>query len=129
MENVTINIPAMYPFPAITLSGHPRHLRLIAHCLGSVGDGDHSPLCTNLGRKLWRHLSQFENVDQEWDDTHGLFSQGMEAALRRPYEGHFNYATQWAEHEHDLSWAEAATYRPAWAWHMARAIYEQMGGD
>ena len=53
----------------------------------------------------------------------------MRAALARQWGGRFNYATQWAEYEHVLSQAEAATYRPAWAWHMARHIYEQMGGD
>lgn len=127
MENVTIDIPAMYPFPAITLSGHPRHLRLIAHCLDSVEEGDYAALCINLGHKLWKHLSQLENAEQECDDAHGLFSLGMRAALRHPYGGHCTYATDWAWFTHECSVPE--TYRPAWAWHMARAIYEQMGGD
>lgn len=129
MENVTINIPAMYPFPALTLSGHPRHLRLIAHCLTAVEGGDYMALCFNLGRKLWVHLKQLENGDQEWHEARDVFRSGMEVALRQPYGGQFDYATEWALREHGCSRVEAATYRPAWAWHMARAIYEQMGGD
>ena len=61
----TINIQAMYPFPAITLSGHPRHLRLIAHCLTSVGEGDYMPLCINLGQKLASHLLHHDNSEYE----------------------------------------------------------------
>lgn len=134
MENVTINIHAMYPLPAITLSGHPRHLRLIAHCLTAVEKGDYTPLCINLDHKLLSHLchlEQLENGDQEWHEAHDVFRSGMEAALtiHRQWGMIFNYATQWAEYEHGLSRVEAATYRPAWAWHMARHIYEQMGGD
>lgn len=132
MENVTINIHAMYPFPAITLSGHPRHLRLIAHCLTSVEEGeegDHVALCINLGHKLWVHLEQLENRDREWHEARDVFKSGMEAALHHPYGGHFTYATEWALWEHNCTRELAATYRPAWAWHMARHIYEQMGGD
>ena len=127
----TINIPAMYPLPAITLSGHPRHLRLIAHCLTSVEKGDYTPLCINLGLKLVVHVRHHDNSCSEWDEVdeaHSLFVRGMRAALAVP-GGNYNHATLWAEYEHGLSLAEAATYRPAWAWHMARAIYEQMGGD
>lgn len=125
----TINIPAMYPFPTITLSGHPRHLRLIACCLDSVGEDDYMALCFNLGRKLWVHLKQLENGDQEWHEARDVFRSGMEAALRHPYGGQLTCATEWAQYEHGLSRVEARTYRPAWAWHMARHIYEQMGGD
>ena len=125
----TINIQVMYPFPAITLSGHPRHLRLIAHCLTAVEGGDYTALCINLGHKLASHLLHHDNSEYEWSKAHDSFAKGMRAALARQWGGRFNYATQWAEYEHILSLAEAATYRPAWAWHMARHIYEQMGGD
>lgn len=128
----TINIPAMYPFPAITLSGHPWHLRLIAHCLTAVEKGDYTPLCINLDYKLVSHLLLLDNEEEyKFSEAHDLFVRGMRTALTIPRHGGmiFNHAPQWAEYEHGISRVEAATYRPAWAWHMARHIYEQMGGD
>lgn len=51
-----------------------------------------------------------------------VFCRTMGLAL-----GDHRYAVIWAEANHGLARREAAKLRPAWAAHIARAIYEQIG--
>ena len=102
-----ISVPAMFPFPAIEFPEDTPRLRNLAYYLSIVGKGnDWSPICYQL-----------VNLDT---DAYYFFSAHIASALH-PYK----YVTQWASCTHDHVYS--GSMRPAYAAHISRSIYEQIG--
>jgi len=104
-----IHVPAMYPFPAIDFPGDIPQLRNLAHYLKVLGDeGLCNPLCFQLDDLNYNACLFFRDPINEATD---------------PFES----ITFWAECNHGIPKNEAAEFRPEYAYHISRSIYEQIG--
>ena len=102
-----INVPAMYPFPAIEFPEDIPRLRNLAYYLSIVGEGnDWCPMCYQLA-----------NLDT---DAYDFFGAHIANAL-----GPYHYVTGWAAGTHGA--ISTGSLRPAYAAHISRSIYEQIG--
>ena len=104
-----IHVPAMYPFPAIDFPEDISQLRNLAHYLKVLGDRG---LCHCMCYQL--------------DD----FNRNARLFFRDPISeamGTFGYLTSWARCNHGISESEAEKFRPEYAYHISRSIYEQIG--
>ena len=102
-----ISVPAMYPFPAIKFHKDIPQLRNLAYYLSIVGKGnDWSPICYQL-----------VNLDT---DAYDFFGAHIANALKP-----CNYVTEWAYYTHNHR--SSGSMRPAYAAHISRSIYEQIG--
>jgi len=121
MVKVKVQVPAMYPFPAVAFEGNLETLRVLATVLTSVAKNkDTSYLC---GQVPHHYVKIYGDLGGKAEQIITLFCDAVEDAL-----GDCDFATTWARKTHGLEDTEvAAAYRPAWAAHMARSIYEQIG--
>jgi len=104
-----IHVPAMYPFPAIDFPEDIPQLRNLAHYLKVLGDrGLCHPMCLQL--------------DGLNHNAHLFFLDLISEAI-----GTFGYITSWANLKHGISKNEASKFRPEYAYHISRSIYEQIG--
>ena len=110
-----IVIPAMHPCPELRIDADVPGLRLIAHTLTRIHQrGWTNPLCTQLERML--------GDGPECDDANEAFAWAVSGAID-PY----GYLTTHLEVRHHIECDAAAAFRPLWAAHIARSIYEQIG--
>jgi hypothetical protein len=97
----------MYPFPAVEFPEDIPRLRNLAYYLSIVGEGDDwGPICYQL-----------VNLDT---NAYFFFSTHIANAL-----GPYHYVTQWATSTHGAMLS--GRMRPAYAAHISRSIYEQIG--
>lgn len=107
-----ITVPAMWPFPALEFEEDIASLRLIALALMHVAKNQiTSGLCANIEIELETNYTATE-----------VFSKAMACAIGWKLE-----ATKYAADIHGIDCTKAALMRPAWAAHIARSIYEQIG--
>lgn len=112
-----ITIPAMHPCPELRIDADVPELRLIAHTMTRIHERGHcSALCIQHVREL-----MLLGVDFGIADDHAL-SRAVGTAIR-----HYSYLTNYLIHEQNVEVTEAAAFRPLWAAHIARSIYEQIG--
>lgn len=118
---VKVQVPAMYPFPAVTFEGKLETVRVLAIVLTSVAKNkDTNYLC---GQVPHHYVKIYGDLGCKAKQVCDLFCNAVADAL-----GDCAFATTWARKTHGLEDPEvAAAYRPAWAAHMARSIYEQIG--
>lgn len=118
---VKVQVPAMYPFPAVTFEGNLETLRALAIVLTSVAKNkDTSYLC---GQVSYYYVIIYGGLGGNVEQVCKLFLNAVADAL-----GDCGFATTWARKTHGLKdYEDAAAYRPAWAAHMSRSIYEQIG--
>lgn len=110
-----ITIPAMHPCPELYIDADVPVLRLIAHTLTQIHQqGLTNPLC------LQHELILGDGP--ECDAANKAFAWAMSDALD-PYA----YLPTYLEVFHHIEHNEAAAFRPIWAAHIARSIYEQIG--
>lgn len=108
-----ITIPAMHPCPELHLDADVPELRIIAHTMTRIHNRGHlSALCIQHARELGLLGVEFGNA----------VSEAVATAIR-PYSSLTNYLI----HEQSVEVGEAAAFRPLWAAHIARSIYEQIG--
>jgi len=121
MVKVKVQVPAMYPFPAVAFESNLETLRALAIVLTSVAKNkDTSYLC---GQVSHYYVIIYGGLGGNVEQVCKLFLNAVADAL-----GDCGFATTWARKTHGLKDIEdAAAYRPAWAAHMARSIYEQIG--
>jgi len=104
-----IHVPAMYPFPAIDFPEDIPQLRNLAHYLKVLGDeGLCHPICFQLDDLNYNACLFFRNPIKE-------------ATVP------FGYITAWANRKHGTPKEEADKFRPEYAYHISRSIYEQIG--
>lgn len=118
---VKVQVPAMYPFPAVIFEGKLETVRVLAAVLTSVAKNkDTSCLC---GQVSYFITKTYGDTISTADQVTDLFCNAMADAL-----GNYAFATTWAWQTHGIEDTEhAAAYRPTWAAHMSRSIYEQIG--
>lgn len=110
-----ITIPAMHPCPELYIDADVPVLRLIAHTMTRIHQqGLTNPLCLQHEIML--------GDGPECDAANKAFAMAMSDALD-PY----GYLTTHLEVRHHIEHAEATAFRPLWAAHIARSIYEQIG--
>ena len=110
-----ITIPAMHPCPELHIDAGVPELRLIAHTLTLIHQrGATLPLC-------FQHEHMLEG-GPECDAANKAFVRAVADALD-PYL----FLTNYLEIFHRIEPSEAAAFRPLWAAHIARSIYEQIG--
>ena len=103
-----IIVPVMYPFPQIVFNADKETLTTIAELLTVIHmNGSTDPLCC-----------QMMGLDKSANGIPSItFTDTMSNAL-----GGCGFATTWAEQHHGLDWDESASYRRAWAAHIADHI-------
>ena len=110
-----IVIPAMHPCPELHIDADVPELRLIAHTLTLIHQrGATNPLCFQHEHML--------GDGPECDAANKAFARAMSDALD-PYL----FFTSYLVIEHDVDEKQASSFRPPWAAHIARSIYEQIG--
>lgn len=110
-----ITIPAMHPCPELHIDADVPELRLTAHTLTLIHQrGATNPLCIQHEHML--------GDGPECDAADKAFARAMSDAID-PY----GYLTTYLVFEHGVVDYEAAAFRPIWAAHIARSIYEQIG--
>lgn len=110
-----ITIPARHPCPELHIDADVPELRLIANTMTLIHQqGLTNPLCLQHELML--------GDGPECDAANKAFARAMSDALD-PY----GYLTTHIEVFHHIKPSEAAAFRPIWAAHIARSIYEQIG--
>lgn len=104
-----IHVPAMYPFPAIDFPEDIPQLRNLAHYLKVLGDRG---LCGLICFQL-----------DDFNHNAYLFFHDPISEATDPFE----YITSWANWKHGIPKNEADKFRPKYAHHISRSIYEQIG--
>ena len=110
-----IVIPAMHPCPELHIDADVPVLRLIAHTLTQIHQrGWTNPLCTQHEHAL--------GDGPECNAANRAFMWAMSDAIH-PH----SFLTTHLEVRHHIECDAAAAFRPLWAAHIARSIYEQIG--
>ena len=118
-----IIVPAMWPFPALEFEENIASLRLIALALMRLAaQNSDKPICSRLGSILADLEEECKDESDVYGDACEIFDTAMKAAI-----GDYLYAPSWATHHHNVTYDQTAFMRPAWAAHIARSIYEQIG--
>lgn len=110
-----ITVPAMHPCPELHIDADVPELRLIAHALTLIHQqGATNPLCI-----------QHEHMLGDGPECYAAdkaFARAMFDAIN-PH----SFLTSYLVLKHGVVVYEAAAFRPLWAAHIARSIYEQIG--
>lgn len=110
-----ITIPAMHPCPELHIDADVPELRLIANTMTLIRQrGWTNPLCIQHEHML--------GEGPECDAANKAFAWAMSDALD-PYA----FLPTYLEVFHRIECSEAVAFRPIWAAHIARSIYEQIG--
>lgn len=110
-----VTIPAMPPCPELHIDADVPVLRLIAHTLTRIHErGWNNPLCFQHGQMLMD--------GPEGNVAAKAFAGAVSDAIHPR-----NLLTTYLFVEHNLDAEAAAAFRPLWAAHIARSIYEQIG--
>lgn len=110
-----ITVPAMHPCPELHIDADVPELRLIAHALTQIHQqGLTNPLCLQHEIML--------GDGPECDAANKAFARAMFDAIN-PH----SFLTSYLVFEHGVVGYEATAFRPLWAAHIARSIYEQIG--
>lgn len=110
-----ITVPAIHPCPELHIDADVPELRLIAHTLTLIHQrGATNPLC-------FQHELMLGD-GPECDAANKAFARAMSDALDQSV-----YLSTYLEVRHHIEHAEATAFRPLWAAHIARSIYEQIG--
>ena len=108
-----ITIPAMHPCPELHIDADVPELRLIAHTMTQIHQhGSNRPLC----------LQHVYLVGNGWEADRA--QEAFELGMRNAIKPHV-YLTGYLIQEKKVE--RAAAFRPLWAAHIARSIYEQIG--
>lgn len=111
-----ITVPAMWPFPAMEFEEDIPALRLIATALTRLSaQNNNAPICKQVGNII-------ADIECDCSIACEIFNYAMRTAL-----DDCAFAPEWAVEHHDVTYYQAASLRPAWAAHIARSIYEQIG--
>lgn len=118
-----ITVPAMCPFPAMEFEEAIPELRLIAIALTHLAAlNSKAPICTQVGKILDDIETKYQDDKDDFSVAWEVFEYAMQTAL-----DDYAFAPTWAVTHHDVTYDQAASLRPAWAAHIARSIYEQIG--
>ena len=107
-----IIVPAMHPFPQIVFDADKETFTAIAELLTVIHRiGSTEALCL-----------QMMELDKSADGMpSSTFTDAMNTAL-----GNCGFATTWVYLRHGLDWNESASFRPAWAAHIADHINKEL---
>lgn len=118
-----ITVPAMWPFPATEFEEDIPALRLIATALTRLSaQNSNAPICGQIGNIIADIECEYQDDNNDCSIACEIFDYAMQTAL-----DDYAFAPEWAVEHHDVAYGQAASLRPAWAAHIARSIYEQIG--
>lgn len=118
-----ITIPAMWPFPAIEFEENIPALRLIATALTRLSaQNSNAPICKQVENIIADIECECQDDNNDCSIACEIFDYAMRTAL-----DYCAFAPTWAVTHHDVTYDQAASLRPAWAAHIVRSLYEQIG--